>query len=342
MGLLASASGSLEFCVNFAVLPLYVDAALSLGGVAVPLLSLANGLLLVGVAAKSAQLGLHTWLADAMEGPTPVSALIHAATMVTAGVYLVLRCSSLFALTPMVGETMALLGAYTAFFGAAVACCQWDLKKVVAYSTCSQLGYMLCACGVGGYGPAFQHLVSHGFFKALLFLAAGVLIHQLAGEQDLRRMGALRPLLPLTTSYFAVGFASLLGLPGTSGYYSKERILDLLCTHSEGTAQLCYNLLWLALVGTSFYSVKVLYYAFGGAIFRGPRATLRSLSLAGRTEVPRWLLPVLTLLVLLSLGAEQLYHPFTTATVSSALEEALGLQTDARVLLVEQGAHGNR
>lgn len=243
VGLLASVSGSLEFGVNFAVLPLYESLTLSMGGQPVRLLTLANGLLLVAVAAKSAQLGLHTWLADAMEGPTPVSALIHAATMVTAGIYLVLRCGSLFALTPVVSEIMALLGAYTAFFGAAVACCQWDLKKVVAYSTCSQLGYMLCSCGMGGYGPAFGHLLSHGFFKALLFLAAGVLIHQLGGEQDLRRMGALRPFLPLTVSYFGVGFAALLGLPGTSGYSSKERILDMLSAAEDPVGSRCYALL---------------------------------------------------------------------------------------------------
>ena len=146
---------------------------------------------------------------------------------------------------------------------------------------------MLCACGVGGYGPAFQHLLSHGFFKALLFLAAGVLIHQLGGEQDLRRMGALRAFLPLTVSYFGVGFAALLGLPGTSGYYSKERILDLLGTHSEGSNQLCYGLLWLALVGTAFYSAKVLYYAFGGFIFRGSRSAFKNLTEAHRSELPR-------------------------------------------------------
>ena len=342
VGLLTSVSGSLEFGVNFAVLPLYGNHLVSLGGFSVGLLVLVNSLLLVAVAAKSAQLGLHTWLADAMEGPTPVSALIHAATMVTAGIYLVLRCSSLFSLTPAVGTAMALLGAYTAFFGAAVACCQWDLKKVVAYSTCSQLGYMLCACGVGGYGPAFQHLLSHGFFKALLFLAAGVLIHQLGGEQDLRRMGALRAFLPLTVSYFGVGFAALLGLPGTSGFYSKERILDLLGTHSEGVGRLCYGLLWLALVGTAFYSAKVLCYAFGGTIFRGSRSAFRNLSQHPRSEVPRWLLPVLGLLVLLSLGAEQLYQPYTLALGGATLEEALGLSGDPRAVLVEEGTRSNR
>lgn len=324
------------------MLPLYAGVQISLGGLPVGLLSLANSLLLVAVAAKSAQLGLHTWLADAMEGPTPVSALIHAATMVTAGIYLVLRCSPLFELTPVVSSFMALLGAYTAFFGASVACFQWDLKKVVAYSTCSQLGYMLCSCGMGGYSFAFQHLISHGFFKALLFLAAGVLIHQLNGEQDIRRMGGLLPFLPLTASYFVVGFASLLGLPGSSGYYSKERILDLLSMHSSGVGLVCYNLLWLSLVGTAFYSAKVLTYAFGGSIYRGSRSVLQHLSISGHSEVPRWLLSVLTLLVLFSLKAESLYHPFTKAVGGYVLEEALGTHRYYKLMLVEGSAAPNR
>jgi NADH-quinone oxidoreductase subunit L len=225
------------------------------------------------MAAKSAQLGFHPWLADAMEGPTPVSALIHAATLVTAGVYLALRCSALLVLAPAVGEALALLGGVTALFGAAVACAQWDLKKVIAYSTCSQLGYMLCACGMGGYALAFHHLLTHGFFKALLFLAAGVLIHRLGGEQDLRRMGGLAPFLPLSLSYFGVGFAALVGLPGTSGAASKEPILELLATYADGTVgALCHRLLLAALVCTAFYSLRTISYAFGG-VYRGSRPT---------------------------------------------------------------------
>lgn len=239
VGLMASLSGSLSLGVNLLLLP-------SFGGFGfgdLGHLTLVNGLLLVAMAAKSAQLGLHTWLADAMEGPTPVSALIHAATMVTAGIYLALRLSGLLLLTPAVGQLLALLGGYTALFGASVACLQWDLKKIIAYSTCSQLGYMLCLCGLGGYGLAFHHLVAHGFFKALLFLAAGVLIHGLGGEQDLRRCGGLLQRRPLTAAYFGVGFAALLGLPGTSGFYSKERLLEALAGASGGVASAAYLLL---------------------------------------------------------------------------------------------------
>jgi NADH-quinone oxidoreductase subunit L len=201
-----------------------------------------------------------------MEGPTPVSALIHAATMVTAGIYLALRCEALFALTPTVEQGMALLGGYTALFGAFTACFQWDIKKVIAYSTCSQLGYMLCSIGAGGYGPAFYHLVGHGFFKALLFLAAGVLIHALAGEQDMRKMGGLWRYLPLTLSYFVIGFGALLGLPGLVGFYSKESILQGLAL--QGTEGHLSMVLWLALVGTAFYTCRTFYYVFGGT-YRG-------------------------------------------------------------------------
>ena len=321
VGLLVSLSGSLEFATNFLLLPLQAGVTLSLGGFEVGVLPLALGLLLVAIAAKSAQLGLHTWLADAMEGPTPVSALIHAATMVTAGIYLAIRCSQLFALAPAVGEAMALLGGYTALFGASVACCQWDLKKVIAYSTCSQLGYMLCACGMGGYGLAFHHLLTHGFFKALLFLAAGVLIHQLGGEQDLRRMGGLLPFLPLTFSYFGVGFGALLGLPGTSGFYSKESILELLSTHSSGSGRLCYLLLLGALVCTAFYSCRTLSYAFGGT-FRGGRGAWVAVTAAGRSELPLGVVGALGLLVVATLFGEALLHPYLGALGGGFLRSA--------------------
>jgi NADH-quinone oxidoreductase subunit L len=327
VGLLASLSGSLAFGVNFGLLPFFGAVALPLPGLAggVGLLPLANGLLLVAIGAKSAQLGLHGWLADAMEGPTPVSALIHAATMVTAGIYLALRCSPLFALTPAVGAAMALLGGATALFGAAVAAAQWDLKKIIAYSTASQLGYMLCGCGLGGYHLAFHHLVAHGFFKALLFLAAGVLIHALGGEQDLRRLGGLLPLLPATTAYLLVGFGALLGLPGTSGSYSKERLLELASGAGGGVGAACYTLLLLALVGTAFYSAKTLSYALLGT-FRGGRAALAALAApaAGPRELPRWLPLPLGALVLLTLATESLYAPYSRPLGGAFLAAALG------------------
>lgn len=339
VGLMASLSGSLGLGVNLLLLP-------SFGGLALPgglgHLTLVNGLLLVAMAAKSAQLGLHTWLADAMEGPTPVSALIHAATMVTAGIYLALRLGGLLLLTPAVGQLLALLGGYTALFGASVACLQWDLKKIIAYSTCSQLGYMLCLCGLGGYSLAFHHLVAHGFFKALLFLAAGVLIHGLGGEQDLRRCGGLLPRRPLTAAYFGVGFGALLGLPGTSGFYSKERLLEALAGAPGGTAAAAYLLLWLALACTCFYSCRTLRYALLGSHYRGGRVGSPAAD-GGLPEVPSYVGLLLGLLVLLVLATETLYYPLTVALGGHYLAgSGVAVPLETPLLLGETLASPNR
>jgi NADH-quinone oxidoreductase subunit L len=341
LGLMTSISGSLDLGVNLALLP--SAAGLTLFSGTLGHLTLVNGLLLLAMAAKSAQLGLHTWLADAMEGPTPVSALIHAATMVTAGIYLALRLSSLLALTPAVGALLALLGGYTALFGASVACFQWDLKKVIAYSTCSQLGYMLCLCGLGGYSLAFHHLVAHGFFKALLFLAAGVLIHSLGGEQDLRRCGGLLWRRPLTASYFGVGFAALLGLPGSSGFYSKERLLEALAGAPAGVAAGCYGLLGLALLCTSFYSCRTLSYALLGR-YRGGRAFGPAAEATGTVrELPVETGLLLGGLVLLVLATEALYYPLTVALGGHYLAAAgVAAPTAPALLLGETLASPNR
>ena len=182
---------------------------------------------------KSAQIGLHTWLPDAMEGPTPVSALIHAATMVTAGVFLLIRVSLLLEKAPNVLILVTCVGALTAIFAASVALFQNDIKKIIAYSTCSQLGYMVMSCGLGGYSVGLFHLVNHGFFKALLFLSAGSVIHSLANEQDIRRMGGLAKFLPFTCVVFVIGSLSLVGFPYFSGYYSKDLILELAYYRSD-------------------------------------------------------------------------------------------------------------
>jgi NADH:ubiquinone oxidoreductase subunit 5 (subunit L)/multisubunit Na+/H+ antiporter MnhA subunit len=197
-----------------------------------------------------------------MEGPTPVSALIHAATMVTAGIYFMLRFSIIFELTENIQNFIALIGAFTAFFGASVAAFQYDVKKIIAYSTCSQLGYMICVCGFGGYKFAFYHLITHGYFKALLFFSAGVLIHNFQGEQDIRKMGGLCNLMPLTFSFFIVGLSCLMGLPGTSGFDSKEKILDYVSIHSSSVGVVSYFLLLFAMSFTVFYSCKLIYYIF--------------------------------------------------------------------------------
>jgi len=189
---------------------------------------------------KSAQIGLHTWLPDAMEGPTPVSALIHAATMVTAGVFLLIKCSFIFEYAPKILVWVTFIGALTAFFSATVGLIQNDIKKVIAYSTCSQLGYMIFACGLSYYHVAFFHLSNHAFFKALLFLSAGSIIHSLSNEQDMRKYGALHKLLPFTSIMLLIGSLSLMGFPFLTGYYSKDLILELSYANYTIKGAICF------------------------------------------------------------------------------------------------------
>lgn len=181
--------------------------------------------LFLGVVGKSAQLGLHTWLPDAMEGPTPVSALLHAATMVTAGVYLLLRLSFFFSVSNIM-LFIAFWGALTAFYASTVGAFQNDIKKIIAYSTCSQLGYMVAACGLYNFSGAYFHLFNHAFFKALLFLGAGSVIHAIGDEQDLRKFGGLIVLLPFTQICLLIASLALMGMPFFSGFYSKEVIVN--------------------------------------------------------------------------------------------------------------------
>jgi NADH-quinone oxidoreductase subunit L len=227
-------------------------------------------LLIVAAAAKSAQLPLHIWLPDAMEGPTPVSALIHAATMVTAGVYLVARCHVLFAAAPMALAVVGIMGAASALYAATVALFQYDIKRVLAYSTMSQLGYMFMAESVGADSAAIFHLTTHAFFKALLFMAAGGVIHALGGEQDLRRMGGLRKQLPITFGAFVIGGLALSGIPPLAGFWSKDGILSAILTQATATgASPWYFALWAVGVVTALltglYTFRLIF-----AIFLGP------------------------------------------------------------------------
>jgi proton-translocating NADH-quinone oxidoreductase chain L len=211
---------------------------------------------------KSAQIGLHTWLPDAMEGPTPVSALIHAATLVTAGVFLIIRCSPLFEFAQTTLTFIMLIGGLTTFFAASIAISQDDIKKVIAYSTCSQLGYMVFICGLSEYSLSMFHLVNHAFFKALLFLAAGSVIHSVSGEQDLRRFGKLTKFIPFTYSMMLLGFLALAGFPFLSGFYSKDLILEVAFSKHLFGSTFSF---WLGSVSaglTAFYSFRVLYYTF--------------------------------------------------------------------------------
>ncbi|MDA0692036.1 MAG: NADH-quinone oxidoreductase subunit L [Nitrospinae bacterium] len=220
-------------------------------------------LLLVGAFAKSAQIPLHTWLPDAMEGPTPVSALIHAATMVTAGVYLIARCHVLYELAPYTMDFVAGIGVITAIFAGSMGMVQYDIKRVIAYSTMSQLGYMFLAMGLGVFSLGMFHLMTHAFFKALLFLAAGSVIHGLNGEQDIRKMGGLRFSMPLTHITFLIGALCLSGFPLTSGFFSKEAII-MSAYHAE-MGNIVFWAIALVTAGmTAFYIFRVYFYTFFG------------------------------------------------------------------------------
>src|SRR6056297_2083164 len=227
-------------------------------------LTLACLLLFMGAMGKSAQFLLHTWLPDAMEGPTPVSALIHAATMVTAGVFLVARMSPLFEFAPTALVVVTGIGALTAFFAATVGLVQNDIKRVIAYSTCSQLGYMFVAMGLGAYSVGMFHLFTHAFFKALLFLGAGSVIHAMHHEQDMRNMGGLGKVIPLTAVMMVIGTIALTGFPFTAGYYSKDAIIEAAYASGAGMSDVAFIATVLAALFTSFYSWRLFFMTFAG------------------------------------------------------------------------------
>ena len=218
--------------------------------------------LFFGAMGKSAQLGLHTWLPDAMEGPTPVSALIHAATMVTAGVFLIARTSYIYEYSSEALEFVTVIGAMTAFFASSVGLLQNDLKRVIAYSTCSQLGYMVFACGLSDYSAGIFHLANHAFFKALLFLAAGAVIHAVNDEQDMRKMGGLKNLIPFTYSIVTIGSLALIGFPFLAGFYSKDLVLELAYGKFTTYSHFSYILGTLGAFLTAFYSTRLLCLTF--------------------------------------------------------------------------------
>jgi NADH-quinone oxidoreductase subunit L len=297
--------------------------------------------LLGGAVAKSAQIPLHTWLPDAMEGPTPVSALIHAATMVTAGVYLLVRAHPIFELAVDVQHLAAVLGTVTLLAAGFIALVQWDIKRVIAYSTMSQIGYMFLAAGIGAYGYAIFHLMTHAFFKALLFMSAGVVIHHLGGEQDIRRMGGLKDALPRTHIAFLVGSLSLVGIPFFAGFWSKDGIISSALALDSG---LGWTLYIGALVGallTGAYAFRLYY-----TVFHGAKHAEAAHEAHGPGEGPRpMLVPVGILTVLSAIGgllvipgvwepfltwidetAESLVHPTVAQDyVTSAIAVTLGL-----------------
>jgi NADH-quinone oxidoreductase subunit L len=220
--------------------------------------------LFIGCMGKSAQIGLHVWLPDAMEGPTPVSALIHAATMVTAGVFLLARCSFLFEYSPYVLTFITVIGAITCIFAASIALVQDDIKKIIAYSTCSQLGYMFFACGLSAYSVAIFHLFTHAFFKALLFLSAGSVIHAIHDEQDIKRMGGLYKVLPSAYVFFWIGSLALAGIFPFAGYFSKDLILEVAWQSNSTSGHFAYLMGLITAFFTAFYSWRLIYFVFHG------------------------------------------------------------------------------
>ncbi len=280
------AVGSVDFAA--------VNGAASSGALGRAMATLAALLLFAGASGKSAQFPLYVWLPDAMEGPTPVSALIHAATMVTAGVYLVARLAPLFASSAAASAVVASIGAFTAVFAATIALVQTDIKRVLAYSTISQLGYMFLGCGVGAYGAGIFHLVTHAFFKSLLFLAAGSVIHALSGEQDMRRMGGLRRRLPRTYPAFLIGSLAIAGVPFLSGFFSKDAILS--AAHAGG-----HRILWAAgLLGavlTAFYMFRLVV-----LVFFGPERLTPAAKSGLRESSPVMTWPLLVLAGLATVG----------------------------------------
>jgi NADH-quinone oxidoreductase subunit L len=284
--------------------------------------------LLGGAVAKSAQIPLHTWLPDAMEGPTPVSALIHAATMVTAGVYLLVRASPIFEAAPDVQHLASLLGAATLLAAGLIALVQWDIKRVIAYSTMSQIGYMFLAAGIGAYGYAIFHLMTHAFFKALLFMSAGLVIHHLDGEQDIRKMGGLRSAMPRTHLAFLVGTLSLVGIPIFSGFWSKDGIVAAAFASNDALGAVLYAAGLVGALLTGLYAFRLYF-----AVFRGEQSELvQERAHESHGEGPTsMLLPVAALSVLATVGGlvvipgvwepflhwiDQTAEPLVTATVA--------------------------
>tara|TARA_B100000989_G_scaffold147317_1_gene109814 strand:- start:650 stop:2563 length:1914 start_codon:yes stop_codon:yes gene_type:complete len=286
--------GTINYNEVFNSIPTLVSEKINFLGFNFVVIDLICILLFIGAMGKSAQIFLHTWLPDAMEGPTPVSALIHAATMVTAGVFLVVRCSPIYELSPLGLEIVTFIGMSTAFFAATVALVQNDIKKIIAYSTCSQLGYMFFAAGVGAYNVAMFHLFTHAFFKALLFLGAGSVIHSFQNEQDIKNMGGVWKKLPFTYLMMIIGTLALTGFPFLSGFYSKDAIIEFAYLEKGSLSNYAASIGIITAIFTSIYSWRLIFLTFHGS-FNNKKLNIKDLH-----EAP---LVMLIPLVLLSIGA---------------------------------------
>ena len=286
--------GTVNYSEVFELIPSIIDEKLVFLGIEVNTVDLICLLLFVGAMGKSAQILLHTWLPDAMEGPTPVSALIHAATMVTAGVFLVVRCSPIYEYSELALNVITIVGMSTAFFAATVALVQTDIKKIIAYSTCSQLGYMFFATGVGAYNVAMFHLFTHAFFKALLFLGSGSVIHAFKDEQNINNMGGVWKKLPYTYGLMIVGTLALTGFPFLSGFYSKDAIIEFAYLRGNTTGYYAAGIGILTALLTSIYSWRLIFKTFHGEYKN------KNIKIEETHESP---LVMLIPLILLSIGA---------------------------------------
>ena len=288
---------SLDYDIVFTLVPLVLTYKIIFSIFELPVLDLICIFLFLGAMGKSAQLGLHTWLPDAMEGPTPVSALIHAATMVTAGVFLLARCSYLFEFSPLVLNIIVVIGSMTAFFASTTGLFQNDLKKVIAYSTCSQLGYMIFVCGLSHYEIGIFHLINHAFFKALLFLGAGSIIHAISDEQDMRKMGGLKNLLPFSYAIMLIGSLALIGFPFLAGFYSKDTILEVAYAKYTTFGHFSYYLGSFAAFFTAFYSTRLLFLVFLSEPNGNRKSILNAHEGSYLLTIPLFLLAVLSITV---------------------------------------------
>jgi NADH-quinone oxidoreductase subunit L len=304
-------TGAVDFDTIFAQAPSLVGKSLHFLSWDFDALTVVCLLLFMGAMGKSAQFGLHTWLPDAMEGPTPVSALIHAATMVTAGVFMVARLSPLFELAPTAAAFVTFIGATTAIFAATVGLVQNDIKRIVAYSTCSQLGYMFVAMGVGAYSVGMFHLFTHAFFKALLFLGSGSVILAMHHEQDIRNMGGLWRKIPFTYGVMVVGTLALTGFPFTAGYFSKDKIIEAAAAGTNAMASYAFIMTVAAAALTSFYSWRLIFKTFHGAP-HDPQ------HFEGAHESPKVMLVPLALLAIGSIAAG---WPFLSMFTGSGVED---------------------
>ena len=288
---------SLDFDVVFSLSTKIKDYVFIVGSIDISIIHFICTCLFLGAVGKSAQLGLHSWLPDAMEGPTPVSALIHAATMVTAGVFLIIRCSFLFEYAPEVLNLIVVVGSITAVFAATTGLFQNDIKRVIAYSTCSQLGYMVFACGLSSYDVGLFHLSNHAFFKALLFLGAGSVIHAVSDEQDMRKMGGLKNILPFSYASILIGSLALTGFPFLAGFYSKDIILELAYAKSTNFSIFAYFLGVFAAFCTSFYSTRLLILVFLAKPNGNKISILGAHEGTWNLTLPLFLLSVLSILI---------------------------------------------